>query len=34
LENNLITEAEIHLVTVNKNGKPTKIPKILSDGLN
>ena len=28
-DNELISEAEVHLVTVNRNGKPIKIPDIL-----
>ena len=31
--NNQITEAEVHLVTINKKGKPVKIPKRLKEEL-
>ena len=34
LDKELIADAEIHLVTVNKDGKPTKIPEALIDFLN
>ena len=29
--NEIISEAEVRLVTINKQGKPTQIPKILED---
>ena len=29
--NEIISEAEVRLVTINKQGKPTQIPKILKD---
>ena len=31
--NDQITEAEVHLVTINKKGKPVKIPKSLKEEL-
>jgi len=34
IKQEIITEAEIHLVIVNKNGKPTKIPKVLEKLIN
>jgi len=30
----LIASADIHLVSVNSDGKPTKIPKMLKNKLN
>ena len=33
LDQVLISEAETHLVTVNQEGKPVQIPKILNDFL-
>ena len=32
-DNDLITESEIHLVTINKKGKPVKIPERLKKEL-
>ena len=29
----LIADAEVHLVSVNKDGKPTKIPEVLENNL-
>ena len=34
IKQEIITEAEVHLVIVNKNGKPTKIPKVLEKLIN
>ena len=31
--NDLITEAEVHLVTIDKKGKPAKIPEMLKEEL-
>ena len=31
--NEIITDAEVHLVSINKNGKPTKIPDELKKKL-
>ncbi len=33
-DNNLISESEVVLVTVNRSGKPIKIPKILKEKFN
>ena len=33
IKDNLIFTADIHLVTINKNGKPTKIPEKLKEQL-
>ena len=32
-DKNIVTEAEIVLITVNKSGKPVKIPNVLEDKL-
>ena len=32
-DENIVTEAEIVLITVNKNGKPIKIPEVLENKL-
>ena len=31
--NDLITEAKVHLVAIDKNGKPSKIPETLKQKL-
>jgi len=31
IRNEITTEAEVHLVAVNKEGKPNKLPKVLED---